>query len=353
MDNQNVNTDKKPTVLLVDDTPANLDVLRAILQDRYALKVALAGEKALALMAADPMPDLVLLDVMMPGMDGFETCKRLKASERCRHVPVIFVTALTEVEDETRGFEAGGVDYITKPVSPPVVQARVATHLALYSQERHLESLVQQRTEQLQKTRLELIRRLGRAAGYKGDETGLHVIRVAHYARLLAKATGMSDAAADVIYHAAPLHNVGRIGLPDRLLKHASDHASDDLKLLHQHPLIGARIIGKHDDPLLETAREITLTHHEHWDGTGYPRGLQGEQIPLAGRIVAIVNVFDTLISEHDGHQPWPVEQIVAHLQAASGKHFDPALVPKFLGLMPEVLRIQEQYSDIPVSPFD
>lgn len=348
-----MNNDKKPLVLLVDDTPANLDVMRAILQDRYALKVALSGEKALTLMAADPMPDLVLLDVMMPGMDGFETCKRLKASERTRRVPVIFVTALTEVEDEARGFEAGGVDYITKPVSPPVVQARVATHLSLYNQEQHLESLVTQRTAQLQKTRLEVIRRLGRAAGYKDDEAGLHVVRVSYLARILAVAAGLSEAEADVICHASPLHEVGKIGLPDVLRNDESTLTEEQRKRLRQHPLIGARIIGKHDDTLLETARVITLTHHEHWDGSGFPRGLKGDQIPLAGRIVAIASHFDRLTGERNGYRPIEIDVAAQQLRDDQGRCFDPALVQLFLGALPEVQRILDQYSDIPVSPFD
>lgn len=345
--------EKKPLILLVDDTPANLDVLRAILQDRYALKVALSGEKALALMALDPMPDLVLLDVMMPGMDGFEVCKRLKSSERTRRVPVVFVTALTEVEDETRGFDAGGVDYITKPVSPPVVQARVATHLSLYSQEQHLNALVERRTEQLQKTRLEVIRRLGRAAGYKDDEAGLHVVRVSHMARLLAKSAGLPDADVDVIYHAAPLHDVGKIGLPDELRSEDVVFSDAQRKLHRQHPLIAARIIGKHDDPLLETARVIALTHHEHWDGSGFPRGLKGEQIPLAGRIVAIASHFDRLTGERTGYLPISVEAAVLKLRDDQGRRFDPQLVQHFVAALSEVQRILDQYSDIPVSPFD
>ncbi len=343
----------RPVLLLVDDTPVNIDVLRAALEDQYDLKVALNGERALSIAAADPAPDLVLLDIMMPGMDGYEVCRRLKAAERTRRVPVIFVTALNDTEDETQGFAVGAVDYITKPVSPPIVQARVANHLKLYDQERHLEDLVRQRTKDLDRTRLEIIRRLGRAAEYKDDETGLHVIRMSHYARLLAKAAGMSEDAAEIIFHAAPLHDIGKIGMPDRLLQKTSDLTSEEWKLMRTHPTVGAGIIGKHENELLDTARIVALTHHEKWDGSGYPRGLKGEQIPLAGRIVAVADVFDALTSERPYKDAWTVDAAVAYLKEQSGKHFDPDLIERFLSHLPEITRIQEQYSELPMTAFD
>ncbi|MEK6805275.1 MAG: two-component system response regulator [Pseudomonadota bacterium] len=346
-------TTNRPTLLLVDDTPVNIDVLRAALEDHYDLKVALNGERALSIAAADPAPDLVLLDIMMPGMDGYEVCRRLKAAERTRRVPVIFVTALNDTEDETQGFAVGAVDYITKPVSPPVVQARVATHLKLYDQERHLEALVRLRTRDLDRTRLEIIRRLGRAAEYKDDETGLHVIRMSHYARLLAKASGMSEDAADIIFHAAPLHDIGKIGMPDRLLQKTDDLTSEEWKIMRTHPVVGAGIIGKHENELLDTARIVALTHHEKWDGSGYPRGLKGEQIPLAGRIVAIADVFDALTSERPYKGAWTVDAAVTYLKKESGAHFDPTLIECFLSHLPEIQRIQDQYSELPMTAFD
>src|SRR5581483_5219984 len=199
--------EEKPRLLIVDDVPSNLDVLREVLGGRYVLQLATSGGRALELAQA-AAPDLVLLDIMMPGMDGYAVCRRLKAQEATRRVPVIFVTAMQEIEDEARGFECGCVDYIIKPVSPPLVLARIDAHLKLYRQEQHLHALVRERTAEVEKTRLELIRRLGRAAEYKDDESGLHVIRMSHYARLLALAAGMGEEQAETVFLAAPLHDI-------------------------------------------------------------------------------------------------------------------------------------------------
>ena len=340
------------TILIVDDTPSNIDVLREVLHSRYTLKVATSGEKALQIAASGAAPDLVLLDIMMPAMDGYEVCRRLKSSELTRRIPVIFVTAMHEIEDEAKGFDAGCVDYIVKPISPPLVLARVATHLKLYDQERHLEELVRQRTAQLERTRLEVIRRLGRASEYKDDESGTHVIRMSHYARLTALADGMAADLAEILFLAAPMHDIGKIGIPDHILQKTTDLTQDEWKIMRSHTTIGASIIGKHDDELLETARVIALTHHEHWDGSGYPRGLKGEQIPLAGRIVALADVFDTLTSERPYQKEWPVEQAVDYLRQNAGKRFDPRLVEKFAGALPQMLKIRDQYSDLPVQAF-
>ena len=305
-----VETDtSKPVVLVVDDTPFNIDVLRGVLSPKYTLKVATNGEKALTLARSYPQPELILLDVMMPGMDGYEVCRRLKSEETTRGIPVVFVTSMSEVEDEQRGFEAGGVDYITKPVSPPLVQARVVTHLKLHAHERQLTALVKARTRELEATRLEIIRRLGRAAEFKDDETGQHVIRMSHYARLLAE---------------------------------------DEWKVMRKHPAIGAGIIGRHDHPLLHTARIVALTHHEKWDGTGYPRGLAGDKIPLTGRIVAIADVFDALTSERPYKEAWPVARAVDYLRSNAGSHFDPTLVELFIGRLDDVMKVRAMYVDQP-----
>ena len=337
------------TLLLVDDTPSNLDVLRAILGEHYALKLATNGERAVQIAAGDPAPDLILLDIMMPGLDGYEVCRRLKSAEATRRIPVIFVTAMHEIESETRGFEAGCVDYITKPVSPPLVLARVATHLKLYQQERHLQALVRERTAEVEKTRLELIRRLGRAAEYKDDASGLHVIRMSHYARILAAALGLAEDFVETLFLAAPMHDIGKIGIPDRILQKPDALSADEDKLMRTHATIGAAIIGRHDNELLDTARVIALTHHERWDGQGYPRGLQGEEIPLAGRIVAIADVFDALTSDRPYQKAWPVERAVDYLREQKGQRFDPALVDRFIAALPQVLEMRDAYSELPV----
>ena len=338
----------KPVVLVVDDTPFNIDVLRGVLSSAYTLKVATNGEKALALARSHPQPELVLLDVMMPGMDGYEVCRRLKSDDYTRNIPVVFVTSMSEVEDERRGFESGGVDYITKPVSPPLVQARVATHLRLYAHERHLTQLVQARTQELETTRLEIIRRLGRAAEFKDDETGQHVIRMSHYTRLLAEATGMPADEVEVLFNAAPMHDIGKIGIPEAILLKPGALTAEEWKVMKRHPAIGAGIIGRHAHPLLNTARIVSLTHHEKWDGSGYPRGLAGEQIPLVGRIVAVADVFDALTSERPYKEAWSVEEAMAFLMQHAGTHFDPRLVELFAVCLPEVLKVRTQHADQP-----
>ena len=338
----------KPVVLVVDDTPFNIDVLRGVLSSHYTLKVATNGEKALTLARSHPQPELVLLDVMMPGMDGYEVCRRLKRDEQTRNIPVVFVTSMSEVEDERKGFESGGVDYITKPVSPPLVQARVATHLRLYAHERHLTEMVKARTKELEQTRLEIIRRLGRAAEFKDDETGQHVIRMSHYTRILAEAAGMAAEDVEVLFNAAPMHDIGKIGIPEAILLKPGKLTPDEWTVMKKHPAIGAGIIGRHEHPLLNTARIVALTHHEKWDGSGYPRGLVGEQIPLVGRIVSIADVFDALTSERPYKHAWPVQEAVDFLKQQSGSQFDPRLVELFLAKLPEVLRVRAMHVDQP-----
>lgn len=338
----------RPVVLVVDDTPFNIDVLRGVLSSSYTLKVATNGEKALSLARSEPQPELVLLDVMMPGMDGYEVCRRLKQDKLTQHIPVVFVTSMSEVEDEQKGFESGGVDYITKPVSPPLVQARVATHLRLYAHERHLTAMVRARTQELESTRLEIIRRLGRAAEFKDDETGQHVIRMSHYTRILAQATGMAAEAVELLFNAAPMHDIGKIGTPEAILLKPGRLTPEEWEVMKRHPAIGAGIIGRHSHPLLNTARIVALTHHEKWDGSGYPRGLAGEAIPLVGRIVAIADVFDALTTERPYKKAWAIEESLDYLRQHSGSHFQPELVQLFIGCLPEVLKIRAMYADRP-----
>ena len=337
----------RPTVLVVDDTPENIHVLSGVLQDEYSVRVATSGERAITAARSDPQPDLILLDVKMPVMDGYEVCRRLKNDYQTQRIPVIFVTGMGEVEDEARGFDLGAVDYIVKPVSPGIVRARVRTHIQLYDQKRHLLELVQQRTRELEDTRLQIIRRLGRAAEFKDDETGYHVIRMSHYCRMMALAVGIPDYRAEILFNAAPMHDVGKIGVPDSILEKAGPLTPDEWSVVKRHPVIGAGIIGRHNNELLEMARVIALTHHERWDGSGYPRGLRGEAIPLVGRIVAVADAFDALTSTRPYKQAWPVEEAVALLRREAGRQFDPRLVPKFVDMMPQVREIMAQYSEI------
>lgn len=325
--------DRRPQLLVVDDEPANLQVLRHILQEDYRLLFAKDGAKALEL-AAREKPELILLDVMMPGMTGYQVCAQLKATPATSAIPVIFVTALADVEDEAQGFVVGAVDYITKPVSPAIVKARVRTHLSLV------------RVEELRETRLQIVQRLGLAAEYKDNETGLHVIRMSHYSRVLALAAGFSEAQAEELLNAAPMHDVGKIGIPDAVLRKPGKLDGEEWEVMKQHAQIGADIIGEHPSGLLRMAREIALNHHEKWDGSGYPRGIGGAEIPVEARIIAIADVFDALTSERPYKKAWPVEEAVQLLREQSGRHFDPELVELFLGQLPAILEIKERWAE-------
>ena len=325
--------DQRPRLLLVDDEPTNLQVLRHVLQADYRLLFATDGARALQV-AREQRPDLVLLDIMMPHMDGYAVCCALKADAATASIPVIFITALDDSQDETAGFDVGGVDYLTKPVSPPVVRARVRTHLSLV------------RMEELRETRLQIVQRLGRAAEYKDNETGMHVIRMSHFSQLLALAAGCSPAWAEDLLNAAPMHDVGKIGIPDAVLRKPGPLDADEWDTMRRHPEIGAEIIGEHPSGVLQLAREIALAHHEKWDGSGYPRGLAGEAIPLSARIVAIADVFDALTTRRPYKEPWPVQDALDHIAAQAGKHFDPALVALFAPLLPQLLEVRARWAE-------
>lgn len=320
-------------ILVVDDEPNNLQVINQILAKYYHLLFAKNGNRAIEL-AQQQQPQLILLDVMMPDMDGFETCRRLKQDPATAKIPVIFVTAMSDIEDEYQGFELGAVDYITKPISPATVRARVRTHLSLVS------------INELQDTRLQIIQRLGRAAEYKDNETGLHVIRMSHYSMLLARAAGMTEEEQDLILHAAPMHDVGKIGIPDHILLKPDKLDNDEWQKMQTHASMGADIIGKHDSPLLNMAYIIASTHHEKWDGSGYPEGLSGTNIPLVGRIVAIADVFDALTSVRPYKNAWPVDEAIEHMVSCRGSHFDPHLIDLFLTILPEILHIKEKWAE-------
>ena len=325
--------DARPRLLVVDDEPTNLQVLRHVLDKDYRLLFATDGTRALQL-ARQQQPRLVLLDVMMPGMDGYAVCAALKADPATAAIPVIFVTALTDAADETRGFDAGGVDYITKPVSAPVVRARVRTHLSLV------------RTEELRETRLQIVQRLGRAAEYKDNETGMHVIRMSHFAHRLALAAGCGDEWADDLLNAAPMHDVGKIGIPDAVLQKPGPLDAQEWATMRRHPEIGAEIIGEHPSGVLRLARSVALAHHEKWDGSGYPAGLAGAQIPLEARIVALADVFDALTSVRPYKKAWAPEDAMAHISAQAGQHFDPELARLFTPLLPELQEIRSRWAD-------
>ena len=340
-----LNNNIQQTILIVDDSAENIDILDAILRPHYLVRVATNGERALEI-AQSRQPDIILLDIMMPGIDGYEVCRRLKEDPKTSSIPVIFITTKGDVEDEKKGFESGAADYITKPISPPIVEARIRTHLALYDQNRELAKKVKERTYELEQSRLEIIHRLGRAVEFKDYETGLHVIRISHYARLLSEALGMNQEWSELLFNAAPLHDIGKIGIPDRTLQKPGPLSEDEWKIMKKHPEYGAAIIGEHVSELLQMAQQIALTHHEKWDGSGYPRGLQGLDIPLVGRIIAVVDVFDALTTVRPYKKALSVDEAVQIIKNGAGCHFDPDLVTVFEKILPEIIEIKTRYDE-------
>lgn len=337
---------RRPTVLVVDDSPENIELLSRVLGQEYRIKVATSGDKALQIVYSDEPPDLILLDIMMPDLSGHEVCRRLKANPDRRRIPVIFVTAMSTIEDEALGLSLGAVDYIAKPISPPLVQARVRTHLALYDQSRELERMVAQRTAELVATRQQIIRRLGRAAEFRDHEGGNHVIRISHVSRLIAQQAGLGPETVQLLFQTVPLHDVGKLAIPDHILLKPGPLTDEEREVIRRHPQAGADIIGEHDNELLSTARIIALTHHERWDGTGYPQGLKGEAIPLFGRIVAIADVFDALVNKRPYKEAIAVQQALAIMTEERGKLFDPHLLDCFFQQQFEVLRVMAQYAN-------
>ena len=337
---------EKPTILIVDDTPENIDVLVASLSDEYTIKVALNGLKAISIASLLPRPDLILLDVMMPEIDGYDVCQQLKNNPITANIPVIFVTAKHDIKDEEKGLSLGAVDYIIKPISPPIVRARVRTHLALYNQNLQLQKKVEERTKALQASQLRIIHHLGRAVEFKDNETGAHVIRMSHYARMIAQEYGGNDEWVNHIFHASPMHDVGKIGISDAILLKPGKLSPEEWEQMKMHTLYGAEIFADENDPMLQMAKNIALTHHEKWDGSGYPYGLKGEEIPLEGRIVAIADVLDALMSKRPYKEAWTLEESLAYIEKSAGTHFDPNLVPLLKTLHPQIMEIREQYPD-------
>jgi putative two-component system response regulator len=333
-----------PTLLVVDDVAENIEVLSNILEQDYRVKVANNGEKALRIVMSEQPPDLILLDILMPGIDGYEVCRRIKANPARRTIPIMFVTAMEEQEDEALGLALGAEDYITKPFNPYIVLARVRTHLALYDQTRELERKVDERTRELQNTRLQIIQRLGKAAEFRDNETGFHVSRMSRYALLIALAAGLPEAQAQLLLLSAPMHDIGKIGTPDYVLLKPGKLDAAEWAIMQQHAAIGAEILGDHDDPLLAMARSIAASHHEKWDGSGYPQGLVGQDIPLAARIVAIADVFDALTSVRPYKAAWSVERARQTIVDDAGKHFDPELIQAFVKALPDMLEVMDCY---------
>ena len=361
-------TTDKQTILVVDDTPDNITLLCGLLGDQYKNKVATNGQKALQIAFADPHPDLILLDIMMPGMDGYEVCRQLQANPSTATIPVIFLTAKSQDEDETKGFELGAVDYITKPITPAILMARVQTHLALkqarsFLQEQNdiLESQVKKRTLQLEGLQDALIISMASLAETRDNETGHHIRRTQYYIHALAKhlashpkfAETLTPKLIELIYKTAPLHDIGKVGVPDRILLKPGRLNPEEFAEMKRHTLYGrdaldaaAKTLGT-EETFLNTAREIAYYHHEKWDGSGYPEGIAKEQIPIAARLMAIVDVYDALISRRPYKEPMTHEQAYSIIREGKGTHFDPDVVDAFEEIQEAVAEIAVKFADL------
>lgn len=336
---------RKQNILVADDVPENIDVLKGILGDDYVVRAATDGIVALHIVDRQ-LPDLILLDVSMPKMDGYEVCRRLKSNPVTADIPVIFVTARTDAEDEQTGFDVGAVDYIAKPIHPAVVLARVKTHLALADQQRACRQRVVERTRELEEVQRAAIFMLGDAGHYNDNDTGTHIWRMAAFSSVLARAAHWSVEQSSLLELAAPMHDMGKIGIPDSILKAERKLTPEEWEVMKTHTLIGHRILSRSPTELFQLAAQVALSHHERWDGTGYPHGLAGEAIPECARIVAIADVFDALTMRRPYKEAWPIERALAHITENAGSHFDPRLVERFVHAKAEILEIKRHWDN-------
>ncbi len=355
------------TVLVVDDTPDNLSLMGGLLRDHYHVKVANQGEKALKIAQGEQPPDLILLDIMMPGMDGYEVCRRLKANLHTRDIPVIFLTARADMEDERQGLALGAVDYITKPISPPILLARVATHLALKAsadflrdKSAYLEREVALRTLEVQAIQDVTIMAMTSLAETRNNETGNHIRRTQLYVKALAEhlrdhprfAHLLTDRMVDLLYKSAPLHDIGKIGIPDAILLKPGKLTVEEFEIMKTHTTLGRNAIEEAERRLgmrvafLSVSKEIAYSHQEKWDGSGYPEGLKGDAIPVSARLMAVADVYDALISKRVYKPAFPHEQACATIVKGRGTHFDPDMVDAFVAIAQDFLRISLRYPD-------
>ena len=362
-----LHSDGRATILVVDDTPGILSLMKSLLADDYEVKIANGGEKALKVAASDPLPDLILLDIMMPGMDGYEVCRRLKRDPKTMNIPVIFFTSMSEMEDETTGLELGAADYITKPISPPIVMARIKNHLALGAmhsflrdQNGFLELEVEKRTREVMAIQDVTIQVLASLAETRDAETGHHIRRTQYYVKALAEklrdhprfAWFLTDVNINMLYRSAPLHDIGKVGIPDRILLKPGRLDSHEFEIMKTHTTLGHDAI-EHAEKLLGTnveflscAKTIALSHQEKWDGSGYPQGLAGDDIPIAARLMAVADVYDALISRRVYKRAEPHERAVQIMSENRGTHFDPDMIDAFIEIQEEFRAIAQRFAD-------
>jgi putative two-component system response regulator len=357
----------KSTILVVDDTPDNLILMSSLLKNDYQVKIANNGEKALRIASSDSPPDLILLDIMMPSMDGYEVCQRLKHEPKTMNIPVIFLTAKNEMEDEKKGLELGAVDYITKPISPPIVLARVKNHLALKAmdeflrdQNDFLELEVMRRTKEVIAIQDVTIMVMASLAETRDSDTGNHIRRTQYYVKALAEklrdhqrfAWFLTEANISMLFKSAPLHDIGKVGIPDRILLKPGRFEADEFEIMKTHTTLGRDAIVHAENALgisvdfLIFAKSIALSHQEKWNGSGYPQGLSGEDIPIPARLMAIADVYDALISRRIYKEGMSHEKAVQIMIEGRGSHFDPDMLDAFLDIQEEFRSIARRFSD-------
>lgn len=359
---------KTKTILVVDDTPENLRLVSAVLKDEFKVRIATQGEQALRMLDSESaQTDLVLLDVNMPGIDGYEVCQRLKKNPATRDIPVIFLTARVEVENEIRGFEAGAVDYITKPISPPTLLARVRTHLAmkewrefLEDKNTYLETEVRTRTRQVQRIQDVTILAMASLAETRDNETGNHILRTQRYVKALACELQqqpeyrhvLTDEVIELLYKSAPLHDIGKVGIPDHILLKPGKLTPEEFEIMKTHTTLGLQAIERaesHTDgdlDFLRYAKEIAHSHQEKWDGSGYPQGLAGTSIPLSARLMAVADVYDALISARVYKPAFTHEEALRLIMEGRDRHFAPDIVDAFARIATEFAHIAQTFSD-------
>ena len=348
-------------ILVVDDEPVNVKLLERMLVARNFNNVLSTQDPRLVLnLVQENDVDLILLDINMPHMDGYQVMEQLQSEISGQLPPILVLTAQHAQDFRQRALDNGARDYVTKPFDSEELFSRVKNLLEVHQANKFmsqqnvvLDERVQQRTQELEKahhllheSRLQVVRRLGRAAEYRDNETGLHIIRMSKMAALIAKAAGMSDEECDLLLNAAPMHDIGKIGIPDNILLKPGKFEPEEWEVMKTHAQIGADILSGDDSPLLNMASVIALTHHEKWDGSGYPNGLKAEAIPLVGRVTALADVFDALTSERPYKKAWTVEDSVALIKKESGKQFDPALVEHFISILDSIIEIKDEYAE-------
>ena len=365
---ENKNQPAKPIILVVDDTPDNLSLMSELLRDDYTIRLANNGERALKLANHEQPPHLILLDIMMPEMDGYEVCRRLKESPATREIPVMFLTAKTQEEDERHGFELGAVDYITKPISPSIVLARVKAHLELKAardflkeHNQRLEEEVNRRTAEVVAVQAVTVHSMASLAETRDSDTGNHIRRTQHYVKALAeKLRGHgrfsafldNDENIEMLYRSAPLHDIGKVGIPDKILLKPGKLTDEEFEIMKTHTTLGRNAIERAEQelgmtmPFLALAKEIAYSHQEKWNGTGYPEGLSADDIPISARLMAIADVYDALISRRIYKDGMPHEKAVEIIQSERNRHFDPDMVDAFVEIADTFREIAQRYAD-------